>query len=219
MKPVYTSLLLILGLAGCQTTPPVVAEKKAPIKKVVLKPLAEQPQTILVLPLINNTQVYELDKFFPSTLISPLAEKGYYPVSPMAIQTQHKITPLQDSWEIKVGTSKHLHQQFLVDAVFIPQINRWQSNNKVVTAHVDFVMKSTKTDAILWQYRGELTFDPKAKRPDAWQQWLQDNQTKFSHDYAAMNMLNLQGLAKLPQGNIAPSKKSAAQKKQTATSN
>lgn len=217
MKKLSLSLMLIIGLSGCQTSPIPVVKKKEPVK-VLLKPLVEKPQTLLVLPLINNTKVYELDKFFPSTLISPLAEKGYYPLSPMAIQTQQKVTPLQDSWEIKVGTSKHLRQQFLVDAVFIPQINTWRSKNQVVTAHVDFVIKSTKTDAILWQYRGELTFNPKAEHPKDWNEWFTDNQTKLSHDYAAMGLLNLKSLTTLPQGKIKPKKKPPVQTSQASPS-
>jgi hypothetical protein len=118
---------------------------------------AHQPKSIVVVPVLNESPEISAASVFITSITRPLAERGYY-VFPVHLTD----LILRDFGLVEAG---HIHQLppsrffelFGADAVLFVKIIDWSTKYIVIHSSVkvemEYVLKDTKTGAILWQNR------------------------------------------------------------------
>lgn len=151
MKKIVTLFVCALLMVSCAT------QKITRIEKYP-KMYEEKPLSILIMPPINNTTKVEAKEYFYSTLASPLAEKGYYVFSPFLSMNLLKQESAYDSEMFINGSLAAFHNVFKADAVLFTTINKWKKNNitSTITVDIEYLLKSAKTNEILFHRKGEL---------------------------------------------------------------
>ncbi len=166
MKPASQKLplviLLFLGLgtlyfSGCATPVIVTKGQKYPLL------YEEHPNTIVVLPPINNTTAADAKEYYSTTIAQPLAFAGFYvvPIEPTA-----EILKSQGLYDTEILMNQPVAkfgEFFGADAVLYTTITKWNKSYAVfsatLTVSIDAKLKSTKTERTLWEYTGTLVAD------------------------------------------------------------
>lgn len=132
------------------------------LKSVAYKKLyAESPKTILIMPPINKSTNVEAKEYFHSTLSVPLANQGYYVIPPFLSMEILKKESAYNS-ELFVGTPlEKFGEIFGADAVLFTTIHKWSKNALFaeVTVDIEYTLKSTKTNNVLYTRRGTIVYD------------------------------------------------------------
>lgn len=123
----------------------------------------QQPQSILVVPAINNSTAAEASDYLSTTLAMPLSHSGYY-VLPIEITSRMlKEAGISDGHQLAAVSPSRLGEMFGADSVLFVSINRWNTSYYViggnVTVGLAYELKSTKSGDTLWQYQDELKID------------------------------------------------------------
>ncbi len=122
-----------------------------------------QPVTIVVVPAINNTTAAEASNYFNVTITEPVANQGYYPMPVEIVRDIFLKEGIVDSKLIKGMPASIFKKNFGADAVLFVTINAWDTNYAVVAANVtvglEYVMISTNTNEIIWQYSSSIAVD------------------------------------------------------------
>ena len=150
-------ILFILGvvaviMSGCGAT--------GPLKSETYKSLYdEKPLSILALPPINKSTKVEAKELFYSSVVVPLAEKGYYVMPPLLAMEILKEESAYDSEMFFDSSIKKMGEVFGVDAVLFTVIHEWGKTTLLNQVHVkiEYILKSTKTDAVLFDRVGDVT--------------------------------------------------------------
>lgn len=121
----------------------------------------EKPLSIVVMPPINQTQFVEAKEFFYTTLYAPLCEKGYYVFSPMMTMEMFQSESAYDAEMFIQGNLSQFREVLGADAAMFTIIKSWKRNNVggVLTAGVEYILRSTKTGEILYQREGLIKVD------------------------------------------------------------
>lgn len=154
-------LLIIVTLMG------VILSACAP--KMVTKadkfPLLyeESPASILILPPMNESTAAEAKEYYATTIQEPLSLSGYY-VFPYEITTEIlKMEGIYDTELMKDLPLQKFREYFGTDAVLFTTIKKWNLSYMVLAANltisIDCELKSTKSNATLWQYNGTVVVD------------------------------------------------------------
>jgi len=127
----------------------------------------EVPNSILVLPPINESTAADAKDFYSATIMAPLAFTGYY-VFPIEVVTEIlKKEGLADTEMLMNAPPQKFKEYFGADAVLYIKILKWNTFYFVlggnVTVAIDSELKSTTTGKTLWKYDGELTVDTTAE--------------------------------------------------------
>jgi hypothetical protein len=127
----------------------------------------EVPQSILVLPPINESTAADAKDFYSTTIMDPLAFAGYY-VFPIEVVTEIlKKEGLADTEMLMNAPPQKFKEYFGADAVLYVKILKWDTVYFVlggnVTVAIDSELKSTTTGKTLWKYDGSLTVDTTAQ--------------------------------------------------------
>lgn len=132
------------------------------LKSVAYKKLySEAPKTILIMPPINKSTNVEAKEYFHSTLSVPLANQGYYVIPPFLSMEILKKESAYNS-ELFVGNPlDKFGEIFGADAVLFTTIHKWSKNALLadVTVDVEYTLKSTKTNNVLYTRRGTIIYD------------------------------------------------------------
>jgi hypothetical protein len=132
------------------------------LKSVAYKKLySEAPKTILIMPPINKSTNVEAKEYFHSTLSVPLANQGYYVIPPFLSMEILKKESAYNS-ELFVGTPlDKFGEIFGADALLFTTIHKWSKNALFasVTVEIEYTLKSTKTNEVLYTRRGTITYD------------------------------------------------------------
>jgi hypothetical protein len=156
MKPFHLLVFTML-LVGCEATSTLT-------KSVAYAGVyEEQPGVILVMPPINRSTDVEAKEFFHSTLTVPLADRGYYVVPPFLSMDVLKRESAYDSELFLNQNLSLVGGVFGADAVLFTIIHRWDKSLNVVNVDVEYVLKSTKTNRVLFTRRGEIAYDTTVK--------------------------------------------------------
>lgn len=111
----------------------------------------ERPVTLLVMPPINNSTNVEAKEYLYTSISRPLAEAGYYVISPMLAMDILKSESAYDA-ELFVNQPLTMFGDFFgADAVVFSEINSWAKKGFGIETNLHYFIKSTKT--------GELIFD------------------------------------------------------------
>jgi hypothetical protein len=122
-----------------------------------------QPVTVVVVPAINNTTAAEASNYFNVTITEPVANQGYYPMPVEIVRDIFLKEGIVDSKLIKGMPTSIFKKNFGADAVLFVTINAWDTNYAVLAANVtvglEYVMISTSTNEIIWQYSSSIAVD------------------------------------------------------------
>ena len=121
----------------------------------------EKPLSIVVMPPINQTNHAEAKDYFYTTLYSPLCEKGYYVFSPMMTMELFQTESAYDAEMFIEGDLSKFRNVLGADAAMFTIIKSWKRNNigGLLTAGVEYILRSTKTGDILYKREGLIKVD------------------------------------------------------------
>lgn len=120
----------------------------------------EQPQSIAIMPPINQTNIVEAKEFFFTTLHYPLAEKGYYVFSPTLTLEFFQNEGANDSEMFIDGDVSIFNKALGCDALMFTTIKSWKKNIfGAITVGVEYKLRSTKTGETLFHRDGLITLD------------------------------------------------------------
>ena len=153
MKRVLYILILAILVSSCgiasQTTR---GEQYA-------KMYEEKPITLLVMPPINNTSNVEAKDLLYTSISRPLAEAGYYVISPLLAMDVLKAESAYDA-EMFVDAPLTTFQNFFgCDAVVSSEINTWAKSGFTIKANIRYFIKSASTGEIIFDRSCDLTLD------------------------------------------------------------
>lgn len=147
------AILLLSLLAGCAIPPNTKLDAF----------YVHKPRSIVVVPVMNESTEISAPSVFVSTLIAPLAERGFY-VFPVYLTDMI----LRDFGLIEAGHIHQLHTQrfyelFGADTVLLVTIKDWSTKYLVlassVVVEVEYLLKDTRTGTVLWQSEQRVTND------------------------------------------------------------
>lgn len=124
---------------------------------------AESPNSILILPPINITTAADAKEYYSTTIQEPLAFKGFY-TFPYQITTEIlKMEGLYDSELLMNQPLSKFMEYFGADAVLFTTIEKWDLKYIIMastlTVSINCKLKSTKSNQILWKYKGTVVID------------------------------------------------------------
>lgn len=152
-KNILLIALTIFVFTGCTTTTPV-------LKTVAYKEMYdEKPLSILLMPPINNTTAVDAKEYFHSTLNMPLANAGFYVIPPLLSMEILKKESAYDSELFLKSPLTKFGEIFGADMVLFTIINKWNKSYGTVSVGVEYIIKSTKTNEILYQRKGTVNYD------------------------------------------------------------
>ncbi|MCZ8355166.1 MAG: DUF799 family lipoprotein [Cyclobacteriaceae bacterium] len=125
----------------------------------------ESPQTILVLLPINKTGNVEAKEFFYATLTTTLSDRGYYIMPPFISQEILRRESANDSEQFVDSSLKLFGDVFGADAIFFTIIHDWKKDGVTskVEVTVEYILKSAKTNQVLFHRKGNLIYDTTIK--------------------------------------------------------
>ena len=155
--PLLLSCLVMIFISGCATPVMVTKGQKYPLL------YEERPNTIVVLPPINNTTAADAKEYYSTTIAQPLAFAGFYVIPTEPTLAILKGQGLYDT-EILLNQPVAKFKEFFgADAVLYTTITKWNKSYAVLaaslTVSIDAKLKSTKTERTLWEYSGTLVAD------------------------------------------------------------
>ncbi len=128
----------------------------------------ERPRAIVVMPPINKTMHVEAKDYFYTTMYVPLCNKGYYVFPPMLMMEMFQTESAYDAELFVEGNLEPFRNVLGADAAMFTVIKKWQRENALgtITVTVEFILRSTKTGATLYQREGTVTVDLSVKTKD-----------------------------------------------------
>jgi hypothetical protein len=153
---VFATVLLLLN--GC-VSPPPMALKGSKFSLLY----EEKPNSILVLPPVNNTTAADAKEYYATTVSIPLASTGFYVIPVEVTNEILKAQGLYDTEMLGDQPLDRFREYFGADAVLFTKITRWDTSYAVLastlTVSVDAKLKSTRTNRELWAYTGTVVVD------------------------------------------------------------
>jgi hypothetical protein len=122
---------------------------------------AEKPVSILLMPPINRSTNVDAKEYFHSTLSMPIAEAGYYVIPTfLSMEILKKESAYDAELFLEAPLSK-FGEVFGADLAVFTIIHRWDKSGIAakVNVEVEYIMKSTKTNEVLFVRRGEVIYD------------------------------------------------------------
>ncbi len=156
--------LLVACLYSCTSTKSTQSKGQAYASLYAEKPLA-----IAVMPPINKTNNVEAKEFLYLTLSQPLSERGYYVIPPFLCMEMYKSESAYDSEMFIDGSMKRFGDVLGADAVLFTTITRWEKAALAATVNVEieYLLKSTKSNEILYNRKGQITYDASSNTGNA----------------------------------------------------
>ncbi len=125
----------------------------------------EKPRAIVVMPPINRTNHVEAKDYFYSAMYVPLCDKGYYVFPPMLTMEMFQTESAYDAEQFVDGSLDAFRNVLGADACMFTVIKDWKRLNALgtITVNVEFILRSTKTGATLYQREGTVSVDQSVK--------------------------------------------------------
>ena len=159
MIPQKLKILLVaafsLYFAGCAST--VTPTDFSALRE-------ERPTSVLIVPALNNTLSVNAPEYFLSTVARPFSNRGYYTFPSYMVRKVLEENGLADAGLVHSTEPTRLGRIFGCDSVLLININRWDSQyilfSTTTTVDFDYVLKSCKTNAVLWQGKQMMQYTP-----------------------------------------------------------
>ncbi|WP_372775601.1 GNA1162 family protein [Mangrovibacterium sp.] len=155
MKKILYFAAFVYLMASCTTADLL---PKSEVYKTIYE---EKPLSILVLPPINRSTKVEAKELFYSSLSVPFASAGYYVMPPLLSMEILKEESAYDAEMFLNSSMKQVGDLFGVDAVLFTTINEWRKTSiaSQISVNIDYLLKSTKTDEVLFHRTGDVTLN------------------------------------------------------------
>ncbi len=148
--------ILVIGfiLSSCTTGPKIT---KGTAYKSIYE---EKPVSVLIMPPINRSTNVDAKEYFHSTLFIPLANAGYYVIPPFLSMEVLKSESAYDSELFIDAPLRKFRDVFGADMALFTIINSWNKTALAqVIVEVEYVIKSTKTNEVLYSRKGTIVYD------------------------------------------------------------
>ena len=119
----------------------------------------EQPITLLVMPPINNSANVEAKDLLYTSISRPLAEAGYYVISPLLAMDVLKAESAYDAEMFFDAPLTAFQNYFGADAVVFSVIDTWTKRGLGIETKIRYVIKSAYTNEILFDRSCDLYLD------------------------------------------------------------
>lgn len=127
--------------------------------EVYAKLYEEKPVSILVMPPINNTSNVEAKDLLYTSVSRNIAEAGYYVISPLIAMDVLRNESAYDAEYFINSSLGKFKEYFGVDAVVFAIIENWAKEGWIIHTKVNYMMKSTTTNEILFERSCDLHLD------------------------------------------------------------
>lgn len=141
-----------LLLASCETTKHTRGE-------LYPKMYEEKPVTLLVMPPINNSNNVEAKDLLYTSISQPLAEAGYYVISPHLAMEIFKQESAYDAENFIDGNVGMFGKVFGADAVVFSVIDEWKKKGFGIQTKITYILKSTRSNEVLFNRTCDLYLD------------------------------------------------------------
>lgn len=154
-KIIFLATIILIILSSCTTT------SKIPKSTAYKGIYEEKPLTILLMPPINRSTSVEAKEYFHSTLNIPLANAGYYVIPPFLSMEILKRESAYDSELFLDSPLSKFWDVFGADMALFTIIHKWDKSGLAsnVYVEVEYIIKSTKTNDIIYTRKGDVTYD------------------------------------------------------------
>lgn len=152
MKKLVYVLLAALVLASCGAP----TRTRGSLYPEMYK---EKPVTLLVMPPINNSANVDAKELLYTSISRPLAEAGYYVISPTLAM---EILKQESAYDAELFIDKPLkpfRDFFGADAVVFSVIESWAKQGLGINTEIRYIIKSTLTDQVLFDRTCDLFLD------------------------------------------------------------
>ena len=119
----------------------------------------EKPVTLLVMPPINNSTNVEAKDLLYTSISRPLAEAGYYVISPLLAMDVLKAESAYDSENFFEAPLTAFNKYFGADAVVFSIIDSWTKKGMGIQTKIRYVIKSAYTNEVLFDRSCDLYLD------------------------------------------------------------
>ena len=155
MKRILYFVAIVLVMASCSSG------KLLPKSETYKNIYEEKPLSILVLPPINKSTKVEAKELFYSSLSVPFTLRGYYVMPPLLSMEILKEESAYDAELFINNSMKQVGDLFGVDAVLFTTINEWRKTSiaSQISVNIDYLLKSAKTDEVLFHRTGDVTLN------------------------------------------------------------
>lgn len=119
----------------------------------------EKPVTLLVMPPINNTSNVEAKDLLYTSISRPLAEAGYYVISPFLAMDIFQNESAYDAESFVEASLEPFKNYFGADAVVFSQIDKWAKKGIGIETKIRYFIRSTSTGDILFDRTCDLYLD------------------------------------------------------------
>lgn len=151
-----TTIILVLSMAffySCSTTQPI-------LKTEAYKGMySEKPVTVLLMPPINKTTSVDAKEYFHSTLNIPIANAGYYVIPTFLSMEFLKRESAYDAELFLNAPLTKFGEFFGADVALFTIIHKWDKTYGMVYVEVEYIIKSTKTNEILYSRKGQINYN------------------------------------------------------------
>lgn len=153
MKRLFPIILLAVAVSSCGSTNQVTRESQYAAM------YNDMPVTILVMPPINNTSHVEAKDLLYTSISRPLAEAGYYVISPLLAMD---ILKAESAYDAELFIDKPLdvfRDYFGADAVIFSQIDDWTKRGFGIDTKIRYIIKSATSGEVLFDRSCDLYLD------------------------------------------------------------
>lgn len=153
MKRLFHIFLLSAVVSSCGLMNQVTRESQ------YAKMYENMPGTILVMPPINNTTHVEAKDLLYTSISRPLAEAGYYVISPLLAMDVLKAESAYDS-ELFIDQPLTMFRNYFgADAVVFSQIDDWTKRGFGIETKIRYIIKSAITNEVIFDRSCDLYLD------------------------------------------------------------
>ncbi len=136
------------------------------MKKDYTKFRAENPKSILILPVVNNTVDVDAPRYFLSTVSVPVSERGYYVFPVNLVRGVMNEEGLSDANLVHNADPVVLGDLFGADAILYISIEHWETQYIIISATTivsfTYVLKSGRTGEDIWREKTTMQYSPQA---------------------------------------------------------
>lgn len=144
-----------LVFSGCATTPDY---------KDYTQFRTADPRSILIVPVVNRSVDVDAPDYFLSTIVLPIAERGYYTFPVNLVKRLLEDDGLSDANLVHDADPTRLGEIFDADAILYVIIERWDARyivlSTTVTVEFTYVMKSGRTGERIWETSKRMVYQP-----------------------------------------------------------
>lgn len=119
----------------------------------------EKPITLLVMPPMNKTSNVDAKEYLYTSISRPLAEAGYYVISPLLAMDVLKAESAYDAEMFVDGPLSKFQDFFGADAIVFSEINTWTKKGFGIETNIRYFIKSAHTGEILFDRSCDLYLD------------------------------------------------------------